>query len=259
MASSLCRDAAMDEIARAREELMANLATPLFAEALFDHMSDTSFFIKDLQGRYLSVNEGVIERCGLSSKSQALGKTAYDLYPAHMAERYERQDLRVFKTGQPVIDNLDMTVYPDGSAGWALTQKIPLRNRQGEIIALATYSRDLVEPSRAGLIDAAFADTIDFIQTNFHEHLRVEDLAKMAGLSLTQFDRRMKRIFGISALQFIIKTRIDAVSHALAHSDRPIADIAQEAGFCDQSALSRQFKLVTGLNPRQYRQLMRAK
>lgn len=248
----------MDEIARARDELMRNIATPLFAEALFDHMSDTSFFIKDLEGRYLSVNDGVIERVGLPSKSQALGKTAYELYPAHMAERYERQDERVIRTGQSVIDNLDMTVYPDGSAGWALTQKIPLRDRSGKIIALATYSRDLVEPSKAGLIDAAFADTIDFIQTHYQEHLWVEDLANQAGLSLTQFDRRMKRIFGISALQFIIKTRIDAVSHALAHSDKPIADIAQEAGFCDQSALSRQFKLVTGLNPRQYRQLMTA-
>lgn len=246
----------MDEIARARDELMRNLATPLFAEALFDHMSDTSFFIKDLEGRYLSVNDGVIERVGLTSKSQALGKTAYELYPAHMAERYERQDERVIRTGQSVIDNLDMTVYPDGSAGWALTQKLPLRDRSGKIIALATYSRDLVEPSKAGLIDAAFADTIDYIQTHYQEHLWVEDLANKAGLSLTQFDRRMKRIFGISALQFIIKTRIDAVSHALAHSDKPIADIAQEAGFCDQSALSRQFKLVTGLNPRQYRQLM---
>ncbi|MBI2381978.1 MAG: AraC family transcriptional regulator [Gammaproteobacteria bacterium] len=237
---------------------MKNLAMPLFAESLFDHMSDTSFFIKDPAGRYLSVNQGVLERLGLSSKAEALGKTARDLYPPHMAERYERQDARVFKTGQSVIDNLDMTVYPDGSAGWALTQKIPLRDHGGKIIALATFSRDLMEPSRAGLIDAAFADTIDFIQTHFQDHLRVEELAKMASLSLTQFDRRMKRIFGISALQFIIKTRIDAVSHALAHSDQPIADIAQEAGFCDQSALSRQFKLVTGLNPRQYRQLTRS-
>lgn len=37
---------------------------------------------------------------------------------------------------------------------------------------------------------------------------------------------------------------------------QPIAAIALAVGFCDQSALSRQFKQVTGLSPRQYRQLV---
>ena len=44
---------------------------------------------------------------------------------------------------------------------------------------------------------------------------------------------------------------------ALANEDRPIADIALSCGFCDQSALSRQFKQLTGLTPREYRLMMR--
>lgn len=67
----------------------------------------------------------------------------------------------------------------------------------------------------------------------------------------------MKRIFQLSAGQFITKTRIDIAINWLKGSDMAIADIALRCGFCDQSALSRQFRALTGQSPRQYRQLLR--
>ena len=81
--------------------------------------------------------------------------------------------------------------------------------------------------------------------------------ARRAGLSQAQFERRMTKIFHLSAGQYLIKARIDHAARLLASTALPIADIAQHAGFSDQSALSRQFRQVTGFAPRQYRQLMR--
>jgi len=244
---------------RWRRGLMESLNDPLFAETLFDSVPDVVFSVKDRTGRYICISKACVERCGLSDRTQAIGRTAHDLFPKHMADRYVAQDERLFRTGKPIVDNLDLTLYPDRSPGWCITTKYPLQNTDGELIALACISKDLVDPGRNSLVDERFAETIDYIQENFAEPLRIPDLARMAGLSSGQFERRMKGIFHISAVHFLIKTRIHQASLALANENRAIADIALSCGFCDQSALSRQFKQLTGLTPREYRMLMSGK
>lgn len=239
-----------------RDGFMAEVASPWYAERLFDRLPDIIFSIKDRQGRYVSISETVTMRCGLKHRQDAIGKTAFDLFPAPMAERYTRQDERLFRTGKPIVDNLDLTVYRDGSAGWCLSTKEPLRDATGAIVGLACISKDLIEPSRGGFIDSAFADTIDFLLDHIDEPLRMDALARRAGLSQAQFDRRMKKIFQLSAGQYVIKTRIDHATRLLAGTALPIADVAQQVGFSDQSAFSRQFRHVTGFTPRQYRQLL---
>jgi AraC-like DNA-binding protein len=240
-----------------REEFMARLASPLYVEALFDRLPDIVFSIKDRSGRYVLMSEACVERCGLSNKRDALGRTAFDLFPTPMAERYTRQDEHLFRTGKPIVDNLDLTLYPDRSSGWCLSTKEPLRDQHGSIIGLACISKDLVEPSRAGLIDAGFARAIDHMLDHYAEPLRVDELARIGGLSLAQFERRMKKIFHLSAAQYLIKARVSAAAHMLAKSDQALAEIANVTGFCDQSGLSRKFRQVTGLTPRQYRLFVR--
>lgn len=239
-----------------RDGFMAKVASPWWVENLFDRLPDIVFSIKDRRGRYVSIGETAALRCGLKHRQDAVGKTAFDLFPQPMAERYTRQDERLFRTGKPIVDNLDLTVYRDGAAGWCLTTKEPLLDAQGQIIGLACISKDLTEPSRTGFIDRDFADTIDYLLEHMDEPLRMDALAQRARLSQAQFDRRMKKIFQLSAGQYLIKIRIDQATRLLVATTRSIAEIAQLCGFSDQSAFSRQFRQVTGFTPRQYRQLM---
>lgn len=85
--------------------------------------------------------------------------------------------------------------------------------------------------------------------------LRVENLARMSGLSLPQFDRRVKKVFQLSAGRYLLKVRIDAAARLLRASEPSIAEVAQLTGFCDQSGLSRQIRQATRLGRHQYRQL----
>lgn len=244
------------ELRQWRQAFISDLADPMFVETLFDYMPDVVFSVKDRDGRYVAMSEACVERCGLTHKGEALGKTAADLFPRHMAERYQAQDRKVLSTGRPIIDNLDLTLFNDRKPGWCLTTKVPLYNRGRAMIGLAIISKDLLEPSRAGIIDEKFAATIDYVLEHYDNHLLLDDLARLSGLSVAQLDRRMKKIFQISTGQFIIKTRIDAAAEQLRSTTRSIADIALDCGFCDQSALTRQFRQVTGLSPRGYRNLM---
>lgn len=240
-----------------RDEFMARVATPWYVEALFDRLPDIVFSIKDRAGRYVGISEAAVARCGIRRKQDAIGKTAFDLFPRPMAERYTRQDERLFRTGRPIVDNLDLTVYRDGSSGWCLSTKEPLFDAEHRIVGLACISKDLIEPTRARLIDSGFADAIDHLLEHYDTPLHIDDLAQRAGLSAAQFDRRMKKIFHLSASQYLIKARIDHAARLLSGSDLAIADIALQAGFSDQSALSRQFRQLTGMAPRQYRQMTR--
>ncbi|MBB5019065.1 PAS domain S-box-containing protein [Chitinivorax tropicus] len=233
---------------------MSQLASPMFMEALFDRLPDIVFSIKDRDGRYVYISQACAERCGLNNRLEAIGKTARELFPVEMADRYEAQDAELFQSGQPVLDNLDLTLLADGKPGWCLTNKVPLHDTLGVVIGLACLSRDLPEPSRAGMIDAPFAATIDYMRAHFAEPLRMDDLAEMAGLSVAQFERRMKKLFQLSAGQYLLKCRIDAAAYRLRLSREKIADIALDCGFFDQSALSRQFRQFVGLSPRQYRE-----
>jgi len=244
------------DVLRWRDAFLGEISSRQCLQAMLDHLSDIVFCIKDRQGRYVLISEACVERCGLQRKEEALGKTAFALFPPPMAERYAHQDERLFQTGRPLIDSLDLTIYNDRSAGWCLSTKHPLRDRSGNIIGLACVSRDLVEPSRARLIDGGFAAAIDYLREHYDERLRVPDLALRAGLSEAQFERRMKRIFQLSAGQYLMKVRIDATARLLQHTRESISDIAQQAGFFDQSLLSRAFRRVTGMTPGQYRRLM---
>lgn len=174
-----------------------------------------------------------------------------------MAARYTSQDQAVFRTHRPLYNNLDLTLYRDGTAGWCLTTKVPLLDRQGNVTALACLSRDLTEPSRGGLIDEKLAATVDYVQSNYNQRISVRLLANMAGLSETQLDRRLKRIFSLSTQQFIIKTRLSAATQQLDSSNISIADVAAECGFCDQAAFANQFRRFVGLSPSEYRKLRR--
>ncbi|MDN3575851.1 AraC family transcriptional regulator [Chitinimonas viridis] len=244
----------MDSTLKAwREDFVSCLAQPLFVEALFDRMPDMVFSVKDRAGRYITMSQACAERCGLAGKHEAVGRTAHELFPPHMADRYAEQDEQLFRTGLPIVDNLDLTLFNNREPGWCLSNKTPLLDAQGSIIGLACLSRDLLEPSRAGIVDARMAEAVDHMLACYAQPQSVEALAEMAGISLAQFERRMKKIFQLSAGQFLTKLRIDAAARLLAQSQAAISDIALDCGFCDQSALSKQFRQLTGMTPRDYR------
>lgn len=237
-------------------QFIRNIASHSYAEALFDRLPDIVFSIKDVNGRYVLMSQAAVARCRLPSKSHAVGLTAYDLFPEPMAERYARQDAQLLRTGEPVVDNLDLTLYPDRSSGWCLSSKQPLRDAAGRIIGLACVSRDLREPARSLLIDSDFADAVDYMHANLCEPLRSMELERRCGLTSEQLERRMKKLFHLSPARYLLKLRIDAAADMLARTTEPVGVIAQLTGFCDQSGLSRHFRSLTGLTPRQYRKLV---
>ena len=240
---------------RLREEFLAELATPMVAESLFAAVPDIVFCIKNSEGQYISANMAFVERLGLQSISEILGKRAVDIFPEHLAVTYQRQDEIVLDEAREITDQLELVFNRDRSLGWYLASKIPLFGQGEKVIGLASISRDLLTPGSETLRIAGLANVVKQIQARFAEPLKPAELAEQAGFTNEQLERRMRRVFKLSTSQFIRKTRIDSAVRMLRETDKAIIDIAMDAGYGDQSAFTRQFKATVGMAPGRYRRL----
>lgn len=239
-----------------RDDFLRALSTPMVAERLFAEVPDIVFCIKDKDGYYISANPAFALRLGVASVDDILGKTAAEIFPPHLAAVYEEQDQIVLDMGEEIKNRLELIFNPRGTEGWYLATKIPLLGKDGGVIGLASISRDLLTPSDTDLRFAGVAQVVDYIQRNFSGEMIPSELAKKADLTLTQLDRRMRKVFKVTTVQFIRKTRIENAAHMLAKTDKSIIDIAFDCGYGDQSAFTRQFKATVGMAPGGYRAAM---
>ena len=234
-------------------ELFAQLAEPFTGEALFDCLGDLVFFIKNRRGEYVVVNQTLVERCGRRKKSELIGRRADELFPAPLGAGYRAQDESVFRNGAAIRNQLEIHFYAAGGRGWCLTNKLPLRDRAGLVIGLMGVSKDLSAANIRSRDYARVARVVKHIQNQYGAPLRVRDLAAMAGLSLYQFEQRIRAIFQLTAGQFIQKVRLENAMHRLRDAALPVARIALDCGYSDQSAFTRQFRQTTGMTPTNYR------
>ncbi|MEM7051127.1 MAG: AraC family transcriptional regulator [Acidobacteriota bacterium] len=235
------------------EHILEQLAEPFTAEALFDLMPETVFFIKNDVGQYICVNETLVRRCGKRHKSQLLGRTPSEIFGGELGRSYEAQDREVLRSGRQLLGRLELHVYQPRRKGWCLTHKLPLRGKDGSVIGLVGVSRDLAAPDLKDWDFGQFAAALATAKEQLDKPPSVRELAVSASLSVYQLDRRMKRIFGLSTGQWLLKTRIEHACQELVDSHRPIAQIALDCGYADQSAFTRQFRRTTGRTPSDFR------
>ncbi|HYE20684.1 MAG TPA: helix-turn-helix domain-containing protein [Tepidisphaeraceae bacterium] len=218
-------------------------------EELFDQVSDVAFFVKDADGRYVAVNESLVARNGLATKSQVLGRRSRDVCPGDYGGVPSQQDAAVLRTGRPIVDHLELHWYAPHKPGWCLTTKLPIRDRTGAIVGLIGVSRDVRAPVETRDVPPGLAAALNRFEADPAVPITPTGLARWAGLPPHRFARLMKRLFGVTPGQFIAKTRITLASRLLRETDQSVATIAQACGFYDHSAFTRAFRKLTGTTP----------
>ena len=221
-------------------------------DEVFAGVPHTMFCVKDAAGRYLAINQAFADRAGRSAV-HVLGRTAADLFPADLAATYDDQDRRVFATGEPIRNELELILRPDGSRGWYVTTKTLLRGADAELLGIVAVSYDLHTTEGIDRHHTSLQAVIDLVRRRYAEPLKVADLAQAAGLSATQLERATRRALGVSPKQLLIRARIDEAIRRLDDTDMTLAAIAGECGFYDQSSFNRLFRRTTGITPGAYR------
>lgn len=220
---------------------------------LFDHLPGVLFFAKDREGRLLAANRALLDLYGYAREEDFWGVTDFELLPRSLAEKFRADDLRVIRTGVAMLEIVEVFISRHGIPAWFLTNKIPVRSRDGEVIGVMGTIQDYEKQRELLPADSDISPALQHIGANFHREIPIPGLASLCGLSVRQFERKFKEHLKTPPQQYIIKMRVHAACDELRRSKKLIADIATDLGFYDQAAFSRQFRKHMGMTPLYYR------
>src|SRR5215470_5431746 len=179
-----------------------------------------------------------------------------------LAQMYPKAEVR---PDQLYIDDGDILTAGGGAAGMDLGLHL-LREYCGAAVAnrLARYM--VVPPHRPGgqaqYIESPLpapddsepvGETMTWALGHLDRPLPVALLARQAGMSRRNFDRRFREITGTAALTWLTHQRVLRAQQLLEATRLPVEEVARRCGFSSAAALRQHFRRVTGTAPAAYR------
>ncbi|MES2634619.1 MAG: PAS domain-containing protein [Pseudomonadota bacterium] len=150
--------------------------------------SPASIVLKDLQGRYLLVNEGAA-RTTRATREQLIGSTAFDVFPQATAERVAAVDASVVAADAPVSEEF-LSALPDGIHSY-FSVRFPVRQEDGTVYAIGNIALDITERKKAEEKLIAQLDRmqlLDRITTAIGERL---DLPSIQGVVIQSLEEQL--------------------------------------------------------------------
>lgn len=102
--------------------------------------------------------------------------------------------------------------------------------------------------------DDLVAQALRFIREHLHEGIRVEDVLDHVPASASTLLRRFQRHLNRTPAEELRRLRLETTKRNLLGSDRPLVEIAVDAGYGHVSQFCRDFKKAMGQTPTEYRQ-----
>src|SRR5262245_18550751 len=102
-------------------------------------------------------------------------------------------------------------------------------------------------------------DARDVFDSGLDESVSLRSVAREVGIHPVYFAAAFRRFHGCSPGQYLRRKRFERARHLISNPALPLAQVAIDAGFSDQSHLNRVFRRFTGMSPGQYRTFLSSK
>ena len=155
----------------------------------------------------------------------------------------------------PLVSQIALTIANEMEAGFldriladalSTTLAVQITRRFVEPSAIALAPSNGLSPERLRRVR-------DYIEAHLDDQLSLTDLAGVACLSPYHFSRSFKQAVGVGPQRYVIQRRLEHAKTLLRRTHQPLASIAQEAGFADQSHLNSIFRREMGVTPGRFR------
>jgi len=222
------------------------------ALGLFNEIPHVLFFVKDKKGVLIYANELLAKHCGFENAEHIIGKKDTDIFPQDLSENFNLYDQKVKETGKTISNIIE--IFPDyfGNLDWFSTTKAPYYDCKGNVAGICGICYPYEDSTHYINTYGNMGKALNYLKEHFHEKTSNEVLAKEAGLSIRQFEKRFKQLFDCSPHHYIIRLRILSACKLLLSDGQSIAEIAFNLGFYDQSAFTKHFNKIVGLTPKDY-------
>ena len=115
--------------------------------ALIDNVPDF-MYVKDARSCFVVANASLAKSIGVSSPTDLLGRTDFDFYPKRLADVYYEDEQKVMRLKKALFDREEESLDAEGNPRWLLTTKVPLYDKNGQVIGIAGVGRDITERQR---------------------------------------------------------------------------------------------------------------
>ena len=230
---------------------MNYITSPHFSH-LFDGISDLMLFVKDTQSVLMNSNQLFAEHFGFDNVELVKGKNDFDLFTHELAVQYRKDDKEVFDTAKSKLNIIELFPNHMGEIGWFICNKVPIIDADGQVQGLCGALQKLEDSSVNLRPFNDISKALIYLKDNYTKKICNDDMAKVAGLSVRQFEKRFKQMFNTSAHQYILNLRILKSCDMLIAGNYSISETAHKLGFYDQSAFSSHFKKQIGVTPMNY-------
>ena len=126
--------------------------------------------------------------------------------------------------------------------------------RLGTVVQIPEAQRRTAS-AKGGLPAYQLRQVVEFIHAHIDEPINLTQLAGLASLSPFHFHRAFKRSTGLTPGKYIFEVRIKRAEALLSESDLPLAQLALQVGFGDQSHFSAAFRRATSMTPGAFRRV----
>lgn len=173
------------------EELAEPLLTDQYscdelAKYVFTALMDTdtdSIYIKDRQGRLTLINRTVVRELGAEDANEIIGKTDHVLFGDAFGCRTAKEEARIYETGEPQKDLVEVRLDDNYSNYWTYTTKIPLRDDDGQIFGLIGFTRNInqIKSTENRLHSLATHDSLTNVYNRFGLQERLKEMLQQEG------------------------------------------------------------------------------
>ena len=221
--------------------------------SLFDFIPHIIFYAKNQESRFVAANSAMAEAKTLTHPEEILGRCDHDFHPPTLADAYVAEDRRVMEDGSPLPHQIWFVMDQQGHPGWFNSSKVPLHDKSGAVVGVAGVRYSIETPQDLDRQFRSLAPVIHHLEEHYTESISMKEMAGLAGLSSTHFNRHFQDLLGTTPTRFLHSLRLEKARQLLASSDRNVGEIALETGFHDQSHFTRHFRKQMGMTPRAYR------
>ncbi|MFN2284903.1 MAG: GAF domain-containing protein [Anaerolineae bacterium] len=179
---------------------------------LMDNIPDAIYF-KDRESRFLRASRSQTDRFGLSDPADIIGTSDFDYFTEDHARPAYEDEQRIIRTGEPLLGLEERETWEDRPDTWVATTKMPMRDREGNIIGTFGISSDITERKNAEIELDAERNLLRTLIDNLPDYIYIKDresrflINNIAHLGL---------LGAITQEEVIGKTDLDFFPHELA-------------------------------------------
>ncbi len=132
-------------------------------KSLLDNSADKIYF-KDRNSKFIRCSESMASNFGVEAAEDLVGKADLDFFSNEHASEALENEQSIIRTGKPIVGKVEKETWPDGRITWAITTKMPLKNKEGAIVGTFGVSKDItaiknteaeLEKTHRELVDAS--------------------------------------------------------------------------------------------------------